>query len=54
MKRPQEEIGSTRKTLPRGGVKKNREPAVMKQKTQRKRILKKDSDAELVKTFGEK
>ena len=54
MKRPQEEIGSSRKSLPARSTRKAAKPAALKQPTQRKRILKKDSDAELVKIFGQK
>ena len=54
MKQPGESIAAKRKSLPMRKAKKQKGPAVLKKPAQQKRILKKGSDEELIKVFGEK
>jgi hypothetical protein len=56
MKMPDEKAGASRKTLPMRTARKTKplKASVMKRPAEQKNILKKGSDNELVKTFGEK
>ena len=54
MKQPDEAAGAKQKSLPTRRAIKGKKPAVLDKPGQRKRILKKGSDEELIKAFGEK
>jgi len=54
MKQPDDAAGAKRKSLPTRRAIKGKKPAVLDKPGQRKRILKKGSDEELIKAFGEK